>query len=1203
MNKEQNKKFLALDIGVTSLGWAISEYNKNTKKIDILDFGVRLWDSPEDSKSLDTKSSERRIFRSGRRLNSRKKTRIKDLKNLFYSNNFLSAKDYSNHSEKIKLNGKNYLKNNIFDPLILRKKGLTEKLTNLELLIALINIAKRRGYSNKFIIPDLEEKNNDARESIKKSDELIAKYKYPILAITESNLFNFNSPEKFIYRSKKLNLKKFEKYIYEDKSKTKIIETNVNNLILKYDLKFDKNTNLKQKVKTLQDKINEFYTNHQILFNRKDYEIEVDAIIDKQIEYNSKLKNLEEDIKKIIFRQRDFEDGPGPNDQKIKEFWKNSLKKDSKQFYYKPFIENVGYCQFFPNKKRVSCFSIENDISFILNESSKIFSKLKKEKNIDNENIKILTKEIFNNYFTNFKFDKKIINDIFEKNKLQLPPILKGISFANSGLFLHNFAKKKENKEFILKNLNINLNFLNSIKESKINKIAEILFKYKTPQKLKNKLIEIDNFFNDDKKGYEWIKNNNDWIKRGNKTLSTSSEFILSALKNQLETGELISEYQYRLNAKKDQEKINKLNLNAKEFEPIRDKDMQKNSVVFRSINQIRLVVRDLFKKYNNFDNVIIEVAKDLYAEKKIRKNIRNNQDKNQKRREEAAIELKKNNLDPSNKNINKYLIWKEQQIDQQGKKEQYAIDIYDINLKEKIYLKEFILDINNNYQIDHIAPYSLVNDDSKNNKIVTSTKNNALKNNKTPLDYFKSQNLSTKIISNWKNKIEKSFDKNQIKQSYLFLDTINRSTEMGFETRDINDTRYITKYISDYFKLEFTKISKKKNILTPKILQIQGGITSYFRRMWLNPTNSLIGSLWGDDKKLRDISPFHHAVDAIILSNMISKEHIEIYQLSIRIIRYYNYLVNQFYKNKLDKFNVKEELFKQKKAIDQVMTNFNIVNFTRADLLKEKIDDIFSYIINEIDQRIKNNQKLEKIDFKADKFIFNLISPLIENLPQKINNLIPVKLKWKEEESIKEILNINTNELKKEKIKNKVPGFLNTIEASEWAKLNNKKIEQYPYVSYKIDKRVRGQILAEQNPSGKKEALDPKTKQLKSSFIKDKAGNYWDISKYIGYQYDDKNKLIPIYRNKMIEYAKNKQKINLVLFRNAQFKLPDSEIVYVYRGLGGLGKVILAGNANLKQQSDSKYEKIIGNWPRIGVAKAQELKLVNITRLGKLQE
>jgi CRISPR/Cas system Type II protein with McrA/HNH and RuvC-like nuclease domain len=131
----------------------------------------------------------------------------------------------------------------------------------------------------------------------------------------------------------------------------------------------------------------------------------------------------------------------------------------------------------------------------------------------------------------------------------------------------------------------------------------------------------------------------------------------LSALKNQLDTGEIIFEYQNKIREKNTEKKLEKLKeKEIKLFSPIKDQDMQKNSVVFRAINQVRLVVRDLLK-IHNFDGLIIEVAKDLYAEKTLRNKIRSNQDKNQKIRKEAENKLKEHNLIPTSKNINKYLI------------------------------------------------------------------------------------------------------------------------------------------------------------------------------------------------------------------------------------------------------------------------------------------------------------------------------------------------------------------------------------------------------------------------------------------------------------------------------------------------------------------------------------------------------------------
>lgn len=49
----------------------------------------------------------------------------------------------------------------------------------------------------------------------------------------------------------------------------------------------------------------------------------------------------------------------------------------------------------------------------------------------------------------------------------------------------------------------------------------------------------------------------------------------------------------------------------------------------------------------------------------------------------------------------------------------------------------------------------------------------------------------------------------------------------------------------------------------------INGSVTSRFRRAWLRE------SAWGLDEKVRDITPFHHAVDAIILTQFISTSYV----------------------------------------------------------------------------------------------------------------------------------------------------------------------------------------------------------------------------------------------------------------------------------------------------------------------------------------
>lgn len=113
---------LGLDLGITSVGFGIIE--EDTYKI--IKYGVRLFDEGTANNNL-----TRRQNRSSRRLKSRRKNRINAIKYLLLNNNIISNVNFD-------------ILDNVYE---LRVKGLTQKLTNLELANVLVNLAKRRGSS------------------------------------------------------------------------------------------------------------------------------------------------------------------------------------------------------------------------------------------------------------------------------------------------------------------------------------------------------------------------------------------------------------------------------------------------------------------------------------------------------------------------------------------------------------------------------------------------------------------------------------------------------------------------------------------------------------------------------------------------------------------------------------------------------------------------------------------------------------------------------------------------------------------------------------------------------------------------------------------------------------------------------------------------------------------------------------------------
>lgn len=124
-----NSYILGLDIGITSVGYGIIEYETR----DVIDAGVRLF------KEANVENNEgRRSKRGARRLKRRRRHRLQRVKKMLF--------DYKLLNEDSEISGIN--------PYEARVKGLSEKLSDEEFSAALLHLAKRRGVHN---VSDVEE--------------------------------------------------------------------------------------------------------------------------------------------------------------------------------------------------------------------------------------------------------------------------------------------------------------------------------------------------------------------------------------------------------------------------------------------------------------------------------------------------------------------------------------------------------------------------------------------------------------------------------------------------------------------------------------------------------------------------------------------------------------------------------------------------------------------------------------------------------------------------------------------------------------------------------------------------------------------------------------------------------------------------------------------------------------------------------------
>ena len=127
---------IGLDIGITSVGWAILLNNSNNEPIHILDMGVRIFDKAENPKNGASLAGERRMARSVRRRIRRKRLRLSTIKKLFADYGLVDLDEFEQHFHAKNLE-------NVYE---LRCKGLDELLTGEELAQVLLFIAKHRGF-------------------------------------------------------------------------------------------------------------------------------------------------------------------------------------------------------------------------------------------------------------------------------------------------------------------------------------------------------------------------------------------------------------------------------------------------------------------------------------------------------------------------------------------------------------------------------------------------------------------------------------------------------------------------------------------------------------------------------------------------------------------------------------------------------------------------------------------------------------------------------------------------------------------------------------------------------------------------------------------------------------------------------------------------------------------------------------------------
>lgn len=137
MENERDLNYrIGLDIGITSVGWAVLENNNQDEPVRIVDLGVRIFDAAEIPKTGASLALPRREARTTRRRLRRRKHRLDRLKCLLQQEGIIEISSFM----------KRYESAGLPDVYQLRYEALERKLNNEELAQILLHIAKHRGF-------------------------------------------------------------------------------------------------------------------------------------------------------------------------------------------------------------------------------------------------------------------------------------------------------------------------------------------------------------------------------------------------------------------------------------------------------------------------------------------------------------------------------------------------------------------------------------------------------------------------------------------------------------------------------------------------------------------------------------------------------------------------------------------------------------------------------------------------------------------------------------------------------------------------------------------------------------------------------------------------------------------------------------------------------------------------------------------------
>ena len=680
----------------------------------------------------------------------------------------------------------------------------------------------------------------------------------------------------------------------------------------------------------------------RLVINRKHLRQETEMILHTQQKYHKALNEKAcRIILDIIFHQRCFEDGPG--------------NKNDAHRRYTGFLDKLGKCPFYPTEKRGFRNTILADIYAVVN-------ALSQYRYVSPDHTTGLpadaARDLIRTALEEATLTVSRVKSILKQYDIQVykSPDLKDTALSNAIRFLRPVKRIADATGMDWNEL-LGNDPLSWEQPPLLHQIGETLAKYKTPHYRNAELKKL-------------IKNE-DFLRQLTRipfsgASAVSYHYMHDAIESFM-AGCLYGDFQASKLAEQEKREDKDAEQRQRTLSPeilLEDDDVKDNPVVFRAINETRKIVNAIVRIYGAPECINIEVGRDLGRSFIERKRLDKQNDANKKKKEQVRKKISEILECPPDEvrdiQIERYRLYEEQE----GKC-LYSGEAIDL---------EQALKLQGPYEVDHIVPYSLILDNTLQNKALVKAGENQHKRQRLPLMYLEGSKKAAFLERVNAMRERKKNPISRKKYAYLTMETLyGKEAEAilrDWKSRNINDMRYITKYVANYFRKHLCFADGNAHVYA-----VRGAITSRFRRIWLK------GSPWGEEEKDRN-SYLNHAVDAVVIANL-TPAYVEIASDNMRlqqILRSHKRVETEEYKEYMEN------------AIRKMQKYYGFSpEYTRSLLChKERVPSLIRNLRDEVDIRFNDHDEalfqaqVEAFYGSNADFIYPLHMPLTSHKPER---------------------------------------------------------------------------------------------------------------------------------------------------------------------------------------------------------------------------